>query len=372
MELTKLNDQLQIVVPEELYNIEPGQIAYFVPRNGFGLGYSARAKDIIYFISACKESNEVYLDIVSTDNELLIGNLAGRNVKENGSPYKVVIGPFETLIGFTAEYLGVSFDFVKQIQNINGYALDELLIMGEELPIVVSLNPLDRAVPEPQIDYSEFTDSPLEALTARPQPGSKEEKKLIQKEEAKFDGILRECYVFDIDLDTEKVKKKFQQDINSNVNYQLLFDQKRDLHRSRTITYLTFDIYVANGKGYKLDLTGMEKAIYLTFLLYPNGIRVKETTGDFIDTCKAIYGALPFADKCEKDDEGLTGQYFDAEVYLSTMRTHLSHIRSKVAKKISNPKTAIEFAIEGYKDQEFGIARSTPEIRELIKTSFGL
>ena len=79
---------------------------------------------------------------------------------------------------------------------------------------------------------------------------------------------------------------------------------------------------------------------------------------------------MPFDERCDTTAGDMVDD--DYEVYLKTLRGYLSTIRTKVAKKVLQPKTAIEFAIEGYKDEPYCIRRSTPEICEQLKQDLHL
>ena len=134
------------------------------------------------------------------------------------------------------------------------------------------------------------------------------------------------------------------------------------------------DIYVAEGEEYKLDLTAGEKAVYLTFMLYEDGIRIKETAeSSFRSITQKIYNQLPDDNKCEKTAGGIldTGDVI-YEIYEKTLRGDISNIRAEIDDKIANPLIAQDFAIEGFKNKEFGISNSTPELRAQIKQAFGL
>ena len=50
----------------------------------------------------------------------------------------------------------------------------------------------------------------------------------------------------------------------------------------------------------------------------------------------------------------------------------MSDINSAIAKLVPNGLIAIELSIEGLKEEEFKVMRSTPEIREQIIKAFNL
>lgn len=105
------------------------------------------------------------------------------------------------------------------------------------------------------------------------------------------------------------------------------------------------------------------------------GINVLNTFNDkdFRSITQKIYLQLPDENKCEKNTGGITNNddvFFDA--YTRTLRGYISTIREEIARKIPHPLTAQQFAIEGFKEEEFGIQQSTPELRAQIKKAFNL
>jgi hypothetical protein len=185
--------------------------------------------------------------------------------------------------------------------------------------------------------------------------------------------ILRECAILDIELDVDRIKQKIISSLKNTIEYKLALNIKTI--KEDSLSFCTVcDIYVAEGEEYKLDLTAGEKAVYLTFMLYKDGIRIKETAeSSFRSITQKIYNQLPDDNKCEKTAGGIldTGDVI-YDVYEKTLRGDISNIRAEIADKIANPLIAQDFAIEGFKDKEFGISNSTPELRAQIKQAFDL
>ena len=376
MDIANLKNQLQSAIPGELYDIVPGQIVLFVPEDGItyhSIAHMAWFEEVVedYLVKRAK-LKEVKLTVVATSNTLLIDCFAGRTQEDTGSPYKVFVCKERDLGGLFVAYYGLERETLKEVGIPCGDIFDD--------PIILTLDPKDRPVNKmcaacPYKDGDEggyYT----EVLHARPEPGTKEEKELIKKQEDKLYSLLRECYVLDIEPDIDKVRKKLEKAINDTTDYNLTIKVERNKEHHGNGEFSVFDIYVADGEKYKLDFTSAEKAVYLTFLLYgQKGIRVKETFWEFRETCQMIYGQMPFDERCDTTAAGMVNSQnapMDYEVYLNTLRSYLSTIRTKVARKVLQPKTAIEFAIEGYKDEAFCIKQSTPEIRKQLKKDLHL
>ena len=376
MDITKIKNTLQFAVPKELYDIAPGQVAYFVSKDGLNQYDLNTLVDLMrYFRRLCRD-NDIKLNIVPTDNELLIGTFAGRNPKEIDIPYKVVVSTWDTAAGFASQYFGE--DVKKIVERMpKAPSISRIKISATDFPAIVEIDPEKRPSPkqsiEEQIESSYDSGFHMGLKIAKPEKGSLAEKKLIAKEEKKLEKILRECAVLGIELDIDRIKEKVANDLKKSVDYKLIIKRVQNNMVKRGIEFKTYDIYVADGDEYKLDLTGIHKAVYLAYLLYKDGLRVEDTFGEFREITKKIYGHLPFADKNEK----LTGGIRDAEgttfdAYTKTLRGYFTNIRDAISDKVADPLVAQDFAIEGFKGAPFGIAKTTPEIIAQIKEDFML
>ena len=378
MDIDKIRSLLPSAIPDDLYSLKPGDVAYFVPIDGINSWSAHLITDVFFYFRKLYKDNDVTVRLLPTDNVLLIGTFAGRSIHETGSPYQVVVSTKDTIAGFASQYFGE--DVQSIVERVPYPGVISRLSVSTKEPLVVNLYPENCPEKEmcktcPFIDRGEGS-SHTRVLQAKPAPGSKEEKELIKKQEDKLYSLLRECYVLDIEPDINKARKKLEKAINDTTEYNLTIKVERNKEHHGNGEFSVFDIYVADGEKYKLDFTAAEKAVYLTFLLYgKKGIRVKETFGDFYEISQYIYSKMPFDERCDTTAASMVNSQnapMDFEVYLKTLRGYLSTIRTKVAKKVLQPKTAIEFAIEGYKDEAFCIKRSTPEIRKQLKRDLHL
>ena len=384
MDITKIKRSLQFAVPKELYDIAPGQVAYFVSKYGLTQFEIRILADLMVYFRRLHKDNDIRLSIIPTDNELLIGTLAGRNPEEIGAPFKVVVSTWDTVAGFASQYFGE--DIQKVVERVPSAGISSRIsISADNLPVVITLNPEDCPVKKTQptslpAQFScPFIDGDndgfdMEVKIAKPESGSKEEKKLKTKMERRLEKVLRDCAILDIELDVDRIKQKVTNSLKSStIDYKLALNIKTI--KEDSLSFCTVcDIYVAEGEDYKLNLTAGEKAAYLTFMLYEDGIRIKETAeSSFRSITQKIYNQLPDDNKCEKTAGGIldSGDVI-FEVYEHNLRSDISRIRAKVDALIDNPLIAQDFAIEGFKNKEFGISNSTPELRAQIKQAFDL
>ena len=375
MDTNLIKNQLQYSIPEELFSIDPGQIVFFVPSDGrISMEELSTLEDFFYCLRAAFRIDSFEVSLVPTSNQLLIATIAGRNPQEIDTPYKVFVGAWDSIPGIVSQYFG------EDVEKIVGeLRTPKWRRIKTDSPAIVTIDPANRSAQKQHKDIDQSVDSSyqsgydMELKIAKPEPGSKAEKALKTRMERKLEKVLRDCAILDIELDVDRIKQKVINSLKSTIEYKLALNIKTI--KEDSLSFCTVcDIYVAEGEDYKLDLTAGEKAVYLTFMLYEDGIRIKETAeSSFRSITQKIYNQLPDDNKCEKTAGGIldTGDVI-YDVYEKTLRSDISRIRAEIDDKIANPLIAQDFAIEGFKDKEFGISYSTPELRAQIKQAFDL
>ena len=375
MDTNLIKNQLQYAIPEELFSIDPGQIVFFVPSDGrISMEELSTLEDFFYCLRAAFRIDSFEVSLVPTSNQLLIATIAGRNPQEIDTPYKVFVGAWDSIPGIVSQYFG------EDVEKIVGeLRTPKWRRIKTDSPAIVTINPANRSAQKQHKDIDQSVDSSyqsgydMELKIAKPEPGSKAEKALKTRMERKLEKVLRDCAILDIELDVDRIKQKVINSLKSTIEYKLALNIKTI--KEDSLSFCTVcDIYVAEGEEYKLDLTAGEKAVYLTFMLYEDGIRIKETAeSSFRSITQKIYNQLPDDNKCEKTAGGIldTGDVI-YDVYEKTLRSDISRIRAEIDDKIANPLIAQDFAIEGFKDKEFGISFSTPDLRAQIKQAFDL
>lgn len=370
MDLAKLKNQLQIAIPQELYLIEPNKVFLFIAKDGFGQGTAFEMVQVLNRLH--RFGAKVLLNCFPTENEALIDLIATKLHQETGSLDKVVISDYSGIPGFAREVLDKD--------SLDGKAWDDYVTEngGAKSPVIIEINSKDSPIKgqsiAPHIESSYDSDFDTEFKITKPEKGSAAERERIAKEEKKLEMVLRECAVLGIELDIERLKKKVEEDLKKTIDYKLIIKKQRNKLRPRTIEYNTYDIYVAEGDEYKLELDGIHKAVYLAYLLYKDGIRVEDTFGEFREITKRIYMSLPSSDKNEKDSGGITDEQGTTfEAHNRTLRGYFTEIKQVIDDKIADPLIAQDFAIGKYKKgAPYSITKTTPEIRAQIKEDFGL
>lgn len=371
MDTNLLKNQLQYSIPDELFSIEPGQIVYFVPSDGLIDQEAVYTLSSFYSLLRSLYHNiEIKINLVPTPNALLIDSLAGRNPQELETPFKVFVSAWDTLAGFASQYLGEDIEKIVEKSPRFGRRY------STEPPAIVIIDPAKRPAKKQSQDIDESVDSSYQSgfdmgmKIAKPEKGTPAERKLIAKEEKKLEKLLRECAVLEIGLDIEKIRKKVEEDLKSTKNYQLSIKTKPNPARPGELSVC--DIYVTDSEDGLLDLTSVEKAVYLSFLLYKDGVRVLDAFDELRKISQKIYFKLPGSEKTSKENGLMNDDYATYDAYMNTLRGYFTTIRNAVTDKVTDPLIAQEFSIEGFKNAPYGIERSTPEIRKQIKEAFKL
>lgn len=362
------NGNIEHNIPAELYKIEPGQFVLFVSKEGFGQAATQKMNDLFVYLRSL-DINDAKMNVVITDNEeYLIDRVACRSPKDVEDPYKIAIGSWSAIAGLISHYTGLSIEDVVAKDANNSLSLS-----ATERPDVVSLDSSDCPVVEaaPVVYYSSDEDNYTELLTAKPKKDSKEEKKFIAQRVKTIEKVLRECAAFDIELNLDEIKKKVKEAQSIVRDYKLIIKTEYKKHSYMKNKLDLCEIYVADSDDCKLKLTSLQKAVYLSFLLYKDGVSLVDSYDNLRKVARVIYGCLPNSEKTRKDETFLDDTN-PLVSYLDSLRSYTSNIRYAVADKVSDPLLAQKFSIEGLKDAPVKIEMSTPEIRKQIKETFGL
>ncbi|MCM1222297.1 MAG: hypothetical protein NC548_48305 [Lachnospiraceae bacterium] len=198
--------------------------------------------------------------------------------------------------------------------------------------------------------------------------------KSYNKVKSTLEDALTESITNGLGLEDEigSIIEKIKRECKNKNKYQLEVKFKEKVNEYGGIPKYTglYDcrIYVDNSNK-ELKLTAIEKAVYLTFMLYENGIRPEYLTPKFFERLRGIYKHLTDTVQDRSDTStGVLVKEFDAK----TLNGYRSKIREAIKAYISNKKIVDLFAIEGYKDQPFKIEKATDKIRDDIKNTFGV
>lgn len=365
MDISKIKSTLKLAVPQELYDIAPGQVVYFVSKDGLEQWELNRLSELIRYFRQLHKDNDIKLSVVPTDNELLIGTFAGRNPEQIDIPYKVVVSTWDTAAGFASQYFGE--DLNEIVEREVKVSIVSNIKITTDIPAIVEIDPEKRPSRTPIFYPEGFSDDfGIELLQKRP-ANEKEKRNLVAKYEQKIRKIIWECEYLGLDLDIKAIVDDIEA-IKSlpTDGYQLSL--KMEYKEASGLIDCT--IYVREDE--ELKLTAIQKAVYLTFLTLEDGLVIEDATPSFTKRIQNIYGLLPDKEHKEIEETGVRGILHTQYIQSKTLRGYMSEVNTAISKLIPNGLIAIEFAIEGVKDGAFKVLRSTPKIRERIIKAYNL
>lgn len=200
----------------------------------------------------------------------------------------------------------------------------------------------------------------MECLTAAPTKAQ-----VVRKLEQVFTDYIAQGY----DIDFNNIIGKLKEEWDNKDRYELTVHAER---RSKGGP-IDCDISVTGGNDDSpLKLQVIEKALYLTFMLQENGIKLEYTTTTFWNTARKIYYQLSGNKVMSETDGIMSDKFLESESITTTINGYRSKIRTEIKKRISNERIVDEFAVEGYKNEPVFVKQATSEIREHIKKVFDL
>lgn len=322
-----------------------------------------------------KISCEISYD--KTENPLLIGKVIGRPYNENPEEFPVVVG-YTDDPHFFARIISQASDITRSYYNVLVIWIPKK--QEDTNPAMVSCQYAEKPEQCPCLAQVGDSMGMLMAPIKKEDDLSAEFRKVtsdvmyanhFENYNIDADGIYQE--VHDAPLD------EYEIDIRVILKSYWTPKSNELAERVRRHRIGSVDIYLSKAEDAKpLHLQAVEKAIYLAVLLFeePDGLVIEKIDSGkpsdkdfmtFLRTIDAIYNKLP-----NKRSSGKPNAFSDGKISSSTFKVYKKNIRDEIEKQIKNTRLAEQFAIEGPKGGLNRIAKSTPEIREKIRTVFGL
>lgn len=185
----------------------------------------------------------------------------------------------------------------------------------------------------------------------------------------KFADLISICIANGYDIKIDNIKQRLSNEWINKDNYQLKVTINKKKRPGYDFYNLTCDVYVSDEEQ-SLNLSAVEKAFYLAFMVMEEGVTLEDITPAFIDTVRKIYSQMP--DKTIKSGGLMDENFIWSDNLSRTINSYRKNIRTAIEKQISNKLLVDEFAVEGYKNEPVFVKRATPELRAQIKDGFGL
>ena len=183
---------------------------------------------------------------------------------------------------------------------------------------------------------------------------------------------------YGLGITLDEIIELYKQEEKNRKTYTLDFHiEPKDVYEKgklvKKIKDYVFILTDNKGGEYHYSPSVQPTAIYLTFMLFSSGLRIKQIAGnkEFYETFKKIYLQLPNSSisYLPKDFDKLS----DTESNQYTLFLQkLGNIRDAIMDVTNDNSAREKFAVEGNGDIPFRVAGATDELRAKIKEEFGL
>lgn len=192
-------------------------------------------------------------------------------------------------------------------------------------------------------------------------------------------STFKDNFSYGWDITPEDVLKIFEEEKAATKTYRLDIQVvwKEVIEKAKPIKKIkSCDISLIDNEGnkYPLKMKAQSKAIYLTFILYKEGLRIQDVSGnkEFYKQFSKIFDQMPRA-----LGKPASFVFFDKEDKYTKeygfFNDKLNNIRKAILNATDNNEFLRErFAVEGKMSYPYKVAGATDEHRALIRKEFGL
>ena len=357
--ITKTNDMSTIKIPhnglpQEIANIPFGQVIVLTnPEQGITSNTTQQILAVISIAGKLNQSHIVYALPVQYSG--LWGCYICKVKTEEG--VQVLVSDRESVLEMLCEFWGLDFNEVSKSIKLSDRYERYVFLGGESHPVRIPV----IAARKPEPEETEVNSPLLQCITDHTKEG----------EMAKIEDILEECALYGIVISPyeligiqEKVSNKERKTYELDID---IIPWKEDWKEK--VVKRTIDIIITDSAGIKhhiTDLYPQSAALYLTFILFKDGIKIadlKNKTNNefynlFIHICKRLKS---------------TNKLPDQKTLWKNANRKRGEIKKAISDVTNDDKNAERlFGIEGEVGKEFRVAGATDELREKIKKEFDI
>ena len=343
-------------LPKELLDIPFGQI--YILTNPF-LGITLlNTRDMQFIFSVARQLGKSSLVNAMPIEYSQFWNCFACKVKtEDGA--KVLISNQYTLVEMLCEFWSLDSDEVANTIYI-GTRYKNVSSTAHH-PLSVSAEP---AVTSSSFGSSGSSAPALGAIQTYTRDKALEDIKITMLDNFNYGlGISLED-IIDLYKILEKDRKTYSLDIQ--IEKKDAIEKGKHIQKIKKCEIILID---NEGEKYPLHINVYCVALYLTFYLFKDGINLWEVTynDEFKKTFSHIYYQLPYSSRSTKPSFNLGN---DREYQYFTQK--IGVIRDAIMDITHDNYTRELFAVEGVKEEPFGIAGATEELRLLVKKEFNI
>ena len=338
-------------IPQELTNIPFGQIFILTdPHRGITSTKVQQIGAIISIAGNLGQSHIVYA--LPVDDSELWDCFICKVKTDKG--VQILISDKDSLVEMLCEFWGL--DYTEACKSlVLGKRYKNIPYGGKSHPIRVSVTTRKTGKTTETGDHT----TRLQAITVHTKEGE-----LKRIEDALEESFINGIDISMIDLATlwEKVSKKKREAYQLDI--QITPGEEGWSKGGSWVTRNTCDIWIIDeaGKGHPLKMQAQTKALYLTFILFKDGIKLADlkTNKEFYEIYKAICERLKYINNIPD----MTTLFRNANRKRAEIKTAIKEVTK------DDKKAEMLFAIEGVEGKEFRVEGATDELRDKIRKDF--
>lgn len=333
-------------LPKELANLPYGEIFILTNPN---IGISSKNIFMMQFIfSMARQYGKKHIVREFPIDFSGLWDCAVCNIKgEKGD--QLLIADKDSLIEMLCEFWKLDYEEVCKTIKIPNRNKD-ITCGGETHPVKITLIPSKKEGPMVKKDDFNFT---LHCIR-----DTSREKTLERLKDA-----FQEMFSHKIDISMEDITELYEEVKKSRKTYKLdIHIKKKEGNSFKKLKTCDISLIDNNGNIYPLSFEPLWKALYLTFILFKDGIPMMDVNES------AYYDQfLKIQDRLSRNTK-----LPSKESLLDNIKSNLSKIRKAILDATNDVYAKEQFAVDGYSGDVYKVAGSTDEDRALIKREFGI
>lgn len=341
-------------LPQEISSIPFGQVFVLTdPEQGITSTTTNQILAIISIAGKLGQSHIVYA--LPVQHPELWGCFICKVKTEEGA--LILVSDKDSLLEMLCEFWGLDYKEVSKSIDLSQRYERYVTIGGESHPVRIPV----PAIRKTEKEEAEVGSTLIQCITVHTKEG----------ELAKIEDILEVCALYGIDIDPyelmdihKKVSKKERKTYELDID---VIPGKEDW--KERVVKRTIDIIITDSAGTKhhiTDVRGQTAALYLTFILFKDGIKIAdlETNVEFYNLFLHFCKRLTYINTYKLPDP-------------KTLWKNANRKRGEIKKAISDAtngdlKAMMLFGIEGEEGKKNKVAGATDELREKIKKRFDI
>ena len=365
---TKTNDMSTIKIPQnglpqEIANIPFGQVIVLTDPNQGITSKTIKTVEFIHSVARKLDQKRHIVNSLPVDAAGLWGCVICKVKTDDG--VQILVSDWDSLLEMLCDFWGLDYEEISKIPDIiPGWHKTHkgVTIGGVNHPVRVPLKPtIEEGV------GAESGVTTIQLLQVHSRDNTLGDIRSTFRDNFNFGLGISLDEIIALYKDEEKNRKSYR--LNIKVNWKEYEELVPGSGMVKKKKMKACDLSLIDNLGnppYSFELEAMAKAIYLTYLFFPDGIAYTQisSSDEFYNIFKQIYRKLPRAKACPRK--------FDLENKedLDTFTNYISRIRKAILKETNDTYAVEQFAVEGWRKDNYGIAGATDENRDVVRKEF--